>query len=100
LEDNKLWRSSHLEPWRLAAREWHDTSRSDLLLSGADLRSAQSQANAIRLAEPERQFLAVSARAEKHRSVLARTREALGLLGLAAFVELVVIVVLLVFLLG
>ncbi|MGZ3386279.1 MAG: nSTAND1 domain-containing NTPase, partial [Isosphaeraceae bacterium] len=96
LEDNKKWRSSRLEPWRLAAREWHGTHREDLLLSGADLRSAQGQARTIHLAEPERQFLDASVRVQERRSLLARTLSVTVLLGLVALAELVVIIVLLV----
>jgi hypothetical protein len=100
LQSNEKWRSSRLEPWRLAAREWHSTRRSDLLLSGPELRAAQRQAPAVRLAKPERDFLEESARTEQSRSRLERIRNALGLLGLAAFVELVLILVLLALLWG
>jgi len=76
------------------------TSTKEIFFSGADLRAAERQAGTIQPAEPGHQFLDVSARVEDRRSVLARTRDAWGLLGLAALVELVVIAVLLAILFG
>jgi len=98
LESNNMWRSAHLAPWRLAAREWQHTHSDDLLLSGADLRAAEQQARATQLAEPEREFLNECLRIEQGGKKLALTLSALGLLLFTAIAELAVIVILLILL--
>jgi hypothetical protein len=100
LEGNEKWWAGRLEPWQLTARQWRDTRSENLLLSGAELRVVERRARTARISELEREFLEESARAEQRRSLLVRTRSALGLVGLVALIELGVILGLLVLLLG
>jgi hypothetical protein len=96
LESNQRWRLAHVEPWRLRAREWHQSHQNALLLRGVELRNAEHHASGIKLSRPEREFLQESARAEQDRTLLARMHSTIGTLGVIAFVELILIVVLVV----
>jgi hypothetical protein len=94
LDSNREWRIAHLESWRRKAREWNDRRGNALLLRGQELRNAQHHASGIQLTQPEREFLQESARAEQERNVLERLHSTVGTLGVIAFLELILIVVL------
>jgi hypothetical protein len=90
LDDNRSWRSSRLESWQLAARDWHTKHQRELLLRGAQLRYAHRRADFAGATPQEHEFLDESFRAEREQSIIERARY-MSLLGLVALLELVVI---------
>jgi hypothetical protein len=101
LEDNRAWRESRLEPWQRTAREWQTNHQREQLLTGPELRYAQRRAEVLdTTSAEEREYLEHSARADRERSIVERTRSAMTFLALAALLELVVILVLVVLLLS
>lgn len=95
LEDNDYWRRGRLESWQLVARQWSVTHEGSLLLRGKALREASQRAASGLLSEVERTFLEDSARTERERGLLDRTKYALSWMALVAMAELAVIIILL-----
>jgi hypothetical protein len=94
LDDNRAWRRINLAPWQLVAGDWRANQRSDLLLSGDELRTAQRHASTVTPTEWEQKFLDESLRAERQH--LAATRAAIppNMLGSLVLLELLVITLL------
>jgi hypothetical protein len=95
LDSNREWRS-RMEPWRRQARDWHERRKNVPLLRGQELRNAQHHASGIQVTQAEREYLEESARVEHDRNLLQRLHSTIGTLGVIAFLELILIVVLLV----
>jgi hypothetical protein len=95
LEDNRAWRESRLEPWQRVARDWQASHQRELLLAGPQLRYAQRRAEVLgTTTAQEREFLDESARADRERSLMEKTRYAMNVFALLALLEFVVILVL------
>jgi hypothetical protein len=93
LDDNREWRRINLAPWQLVAGDWRANQRSDLLLSGDELRTAQRHASTVTPTEWEQKFLDESLRAEQQHLV-ARAAIPANVLGSLVLVELIVITLL------
>jgi hypothetical protein len=90
LDDN----GEQLEPWQVAARRWGRDGGRERLLHGAELRDAQKRAHQLELTKVEEDFLEHSVVAEKERGRRAWLSGIASLIGVIAFVELIVILLL------
>jgi hypothetical protein len=100
LEDNRTWRARNLEPWQLAAYQWHRARHDEsYLLTGEAYREARSASRKVgALTEIERDFLERSAQAVAKEGGLNRAQARIDFFRILLVVSLGLNLLLLLFL--